>query len=46
MNLLNHIGAEIDKSDRGLGIEIKRYTMLIEDNVVKKLQEEKDTAIL
>ena len=36
------IGAEIDKSVRGLGIRSNRYTMLIDDLKVVKLQEEED----
>tara|TARA_Y100000591_G_scaffold315657_1_gene323493 strand:+ start:497 stop:985 length:489 start_codon:yes stop_codon:yes gene_type:complete len=38
------IGAEIDKSDKGLGIRSTRYSMLIDNNVVKLLKEEKETA--
>jgi peroxiredoxin len=37
------IGAEVDKSVRGLGVRSNRYTMLVEDMKVVKLQEEKDT---
>jgi peroxiredoxin len=37
------IGAEVDKSEKGLGIRSNRYTMLVEDMIVIKLQEEKDT---
>ena len=37
------IGAEVDKSGRGLGIRSNRYTMLVDDMRVMKLQEEKDT---
>ena len=37
------IGAEVDKSGRGLGVRSNRYTMLVEDMKVIKLQEEKDT---
>ena len=36
------IGANIDKSARGLGIRSNRYTMLIDDLKVVKLQEEED----
>ena len=36
------IGAEVDKSARGLGIRSNRYTMLIENFKVIKLQEEKN----
>ena len=39
------IGAEVDKSAKGLGIRSNRYTMLIEDGVIKKIEEEKETAI-
>ena len=37
------IGAEVDKSGRGLGIRSNRYTMLVDDMKLIKLQEEKDT---
>ena len=43
LNFTKAIGAEVDKSSRGLGIRSNRYTMLIEDMKVIKLQEEKDT---
>ena len=36
------IGADVDKSARGLGIRSNRYTMLVEDGQVTKLQEEED----
>ena len=39
------IGAEVDKSDRGLGIRSNRYTMLIEDNKILQIQEEKETGM-
>ena len=39
------IGAEVDKSEKGLGIRSNRYTMLVEDGEVKKVEEEKETAI-
>ena len=39
------IGAEVDKSAKGLGIRSNRYTMLVEHDLVKKIEEEKDTAI-
>ena len=35
-----NIGAELDLKARGLGIRSKRYTMLIEGGVVKKITEE------
>ena len=38
------IGAEVDKSTKGLGIRSNRYTMLLENGVVKKIEEEKETA--
>ena len=38
------IGAEVDKSEKGLGIRSNRYTMLVEDGEVKKVEEEKETA--
>ena len=38
------IGAEVDKSEKGLGIRSNRYTMLVESNEVKKVEEEKETA--
>ena len=37
------IGAEVDKSARGLGIRSNRYTMLIENNKILQIQEEKET---
>tara|TARA_B100001142_G_scaffold267330_1_gene272064 strand:- start:424 stop:909 length:486 start_codon:yes stop_codon:yes gene_type:complete len=37
------IGAEVDKSGKGLGVRSNRYTMFIDDMKVIKLQEEKDT---
>ena len=38
------IGAAIDKSEKGLGIRSSRFTMLIEDEIVMELKEEKNTA--
>ena len=38
------IGAEVDKSEKGLGIRSNRYTMLVENGEVKKVEEEKETA--
>ena len=38
------IGAEVDKSAKGLGIRSNRYTMLVENGIVKKLELEKETA--
>ena len=39
------IGAEVDKSGRGLGIRSNRYTMLIEDNKILQIEEEKETGM-
>ena len=38
------IGAEVDKSEKGLGIRSSRYTMFVENGDVKKIEEEKETA--
>ena len=38
------IGAEVDKSEKGLGIRSNRYTILVENAEVKKIEEEKETA--
>ena len=43
LNFTKAIGAEVDKSGRGLGIRSNRYTMLVDNMKVLKLQEEKDT---
>ncbi len=37
------IGAEVDKSDRGLGLRSNRYTMLVENCKVTNIQVEKET---
>ena len=37
------IGADVDKSARGLAIRSNRYTMFVENGKVTKLQEEEDT---
>ena len=42
LNFTKAIGAEVDKSGRGLGIRSNRYTMFIDDMRVIKLKEEKD----
>tara|TARA_Y100001970_G_scaffold293504_1_gene440807 strand:- start:1720 stop:2205 length:486 start_codon:yes stop_codon:yes gene_type:complete len=39
------IGAEVDKSEKGLGIRSNRYTMLVENGEIKKIEEEKETAV-
>ena len=43
LNFTKAIGADVDKSARGLGIRSNRYTMLVENLKVIKLQEEEDT---
>ena len=43
LNFTKAIGADVDKRGRGLGIRSNRYTMLVDDMKVIKLQEEKDT---
>ena len=43
LNFTNSIGAEVDKSAKGLGIRSNRYTMFVNDTRVIKLQEEKET---
>ena len=43
LNFTKDIGADVDKSGRGLGIRSNRYTMFVENMKVIKLQEEKDT---
>ena len=43
LNFTKGIGADVDKSARGLGVRSNRYTMLVDDMKVVKLQEEKDT---
>ena len=43
-NFTKAIGAEVDKSAKGLGIRSNRYTMLVENGVLKAVEEEKETA--
>ena len=43
LNFTKAIGAEVDKSERGLGVRSNRYTMLVDNMKVIKLQEERDT---
>ena len=43
LNFTKEIGAEVDKSGRGLGIRSNRYTMLVDNLKVIKIQEEQDT---
>ena len=42
LNFTKAIGAEVDKSSRGLGVRSNRYTMFVNDMIVVKLQEEQD----
>ena len=44
LNFTKAIGAEVDKSEKGLGIRSSRYTMLVENEFVKKFEVEKETA--
>ena len=44
LNFTKAIGAEVDKSGRGLGIRSNRYTMLVDNLKVIKIQEEQDTS--
>ncbi len=43
LNFTQAIGAEVDKSARGLGIRSNRYTMLVDNLKIVNLQEEADT---
>ena len=43
LNFTKLIGAEIDKSAKGLGVRSNRYSMLVNDMKVVKIKEEKDT---
>ena len=43
LNFTKGIGADVDKSARGLGIRSNRYTMLVDNLKIVKLQEEKET---
>ena len=43
LNFTKAIGAQVDKSGRGLGIRSNRYTMLIDNLKVIKLREENET---
>ena len=45
LNFIKDIGAEVDKSGRGMGIRSNRFTMLVEDMKVIKLKEEQETGI-
>ena len=39
------IGAEIDRNERGLGMRSARYTMLVENNIVKIIKEEENAGM-
>ena len=39
------IGAEVDKFEKGLGLRSVRYTMLLENEIIKTIKEEKETGI-
>ena len=39
------IGAEVDRSEKGLGVRSARYTMLVENEIIKKIKEEEDTSV-
>ena len=43
LNFTKAIGADVDKSARGLGIRSSRYTMLVDNLKIAKLREETDT---
>ena len=43
LNFTKGIGADVDKSARGLGVRSNRYTMLVDNLKIVKLQEEEDT---
>jgi len=44
LDFTKSIGADVDKSAKGLGVRSNRYTMLIDNLKVVKLQEEEDTS--
>ena len=44
LNFTKSIGTEVDKSDKGLGMRSNRYTMLVENQILKKVEVEKETA--
>ncbi len=45
LNFTKDIGADVDKSPRGLGVRSNRYVMFVDDMKIIKLQEEKETGI-
>ena len=44
LNFTKSIGTEVDKSEKGLGVRSNRYTMLVENQILKKVEVEKETA--
>ena len=44
-NFTKLIGAEVDKSEKGLGVRSTRYTMLVENEIIKKIKEEDDAGV-
>ena len=38
------IGADVDKSEKGLGIRSERYTLFVDNEVIKKIKVEESTA--
>ena len=44
-NFTKLIGADIDRTEKGLGMRSRRYTMLVENNVVRVIKEEEDTGV-
>jgi peroxiredoxin len=45
LNFIRAIGAEVDKSARGLGLRSNRFTMLVDKLKIVTLQEEEDTGL-
>ena len=43
LNFTKAIGADVDKSARGLGIRSNRYTMFVDNLKILKIQAEEDT---
>jgi len=43
LNFTKAIGAEVDKSAKGLGIRSNRYSMIVNNLKISNLEEEKDT---
>ena len=38
------IGAEVDRTEKGMGLRSARYTMLIDNNIIKMIKLEEDTS--